>query len=217
VNDSKMEAAMGRRPQAGVAERDIYASYINEAFLTELEKIGDKIVYQFAIGAEPLPYETGSILPQRTIAQLAEIIARHPKLRFQCFLASRHGNQALCTLARELPNFSLAGYWWHNFFPDTIRQVMAERLDMLPSNKQIGFFSDAYCAEWTYGKAILVRKIMAQVLAQRIEQGQQTMAQALDFSRAILFDSPQTLLGMKPRQTERKGASKPEVEEAAVK
>ena len=90
VGDSEMEAALARRAQAGIRERDIYAAYINEAFLTELEKIGDKIVYQFALGAEPLPYETGSRLPQRTLAQLAEIIARHPRLRFQCFLASRH-------------------------------------------------------------------------------------------------------------------------------
>jgi len=216
VTDAEMEAAMHRRPHAGVRERDLYASYVNEAFLTELEKIGDKIVYQFAIGAEPLPFETGSRLPQRTLAQLGEIIARHPKLRFQCFLASRHANQTLCTLVRELPNLSLAGYWWHNFFPDAIRQVMAERFDMVPGNKQIGFFSDAYCVEWTYGKAILVRKIMAQVLAQKIEQGQFTISQAVDFSRAILFDSPQSLLGMKPRTVTGKSASKQEVAEIAA-
>jgi len=99
-----------------------------------------------------------------------EMIARHPRLRFQCFLGNRHTNQSLCTLARELPNFSLAGYWWHNFFPDIIRQIISERLDMLPLNKQVGFFSDAYCLEWTYAKALLVRKQLARVLAERIEQ-----------------------------------------------
>ena len=86
------------------------------------------------LGAEPLPFETGSRLNQRTIAQVAEMMQRHPRLQFQCFLASRHANPSLCTLARELPNFSLAGYWWHNFFPDVMRQVLSERLDMLPVN-----------------------------------------------------------------------------------
>ena len=148
VSDAEMAAALSRRAQAGPTERDIYASYINEAFLDRLGETRRRIVFQFSLGAEPLPFETGSRLSQRTIGQLAEMIARHPGLRFQCFLASRHANQSLCTLARELPNFSLAGYWWHNFFPDTIRQVMAERLDMLPVNKQVGFFSDAYCVEW---------------------------------------------------------------------
>jgi hypothetical protein len=201
VSDDEMEAAMKRRATAGVRERDIYASYVNEAFLTELEKIGDKIVYQFSIGAEPLPFETGSVLPQRTLSQLGEIVARHPKLRFQCFLASRHANQSLCTMVRELPNLSLAGYWWHNFFPDVIRQVMGERFDMVPANRQIGFFSDAYCVEWTYGKAVLIRKLMAQVLAQRVESGQFSMDDALNFSRTILYENPQTLIGMKPRES----------------
>ena len=92
------------------------------------------------------------------------MIGRHPRLQFQCFLGSRHTNQAWCTLARELPNLSLAGYWWHNFFPDAVRQVMAERLEMLPVNKQVGFFSDAYCVQWVYGETRLVEKQIARVL-----------------------------------------------------
>ena len=199
VGEAEMESALQRRTSAGPLERDIYAAYVQEHFLTALEKHADKIVFQFSLGAEPLPFETGSRLRHRTIAQLAEMMARHPRLRFQCLLASRHANQSLCTLARELPNFSLAGYWWHNFFPDVIRQVIAERLDMLPANKQIGFFSDAYCVEWTYAKAIIVRKQLAQVLAEKIIQGQYRFDDAMNIARAILFEAPQSLLGMKPR------------------
>jgi hypothetical protein len=199
VTDSQMEAALARRKSAGRAERDVYASYINEQFLTQLEHHADRIVFQFSFGAEPLPYETASRLSQYTIRQVGEMVGRHPRLRFQCFLASRHANQSLCTLARELPNLSLAGYWWHNFFPDVIRQIMGERLDMLPISKQVGFFSDAYCLEWTYAKSILVRKQLAQVLAQKIDQGQFSLDEALKIAEAILFQTPQQLLGMIPR------------------
>ena len=199
VSNPEMAAALSRRSQAGPIERDTYASYINEAFLAALENRKRKIVFQFSFAAEPLPFETGSRISQQTISQLAEMIARHPRLHFQCSVASRHANQSLCTLARELPNFSLAGYWWHNFFPDVIRQIIAERLDMLPVNKQIGFFSDAYCVEWTYGKAVLVRKQLARVLAEKVEQGQYTRDDALAIAKAILFETPQTLLGMIPR------------------
>jgi hypothetical protein len=199
VSDAEMEAALSRRSSAGPAERDIYASYINEKFLTQLEAHADGIVFQFSFGAEPLPYETGSRLRQETIRQLGEMVGRHPRLRFQCFLASRHANQSLCTLGRELPNLSLAGYWWHNFFPEVIRQIIGERLDMLPASKQVGFFSDAYCIEWTYAKAILVRRQLAQVLGQRIEQDQFTFEEALKIAKGILFHTPQKLLGMIPR------------------
>ena len=199
VTDAEMAAAIARRDCPGPSERDCYAAYVNEAFLTGLEAHAQEIVFQFSFGAEPLPFETGSRLAQRTIGQVAELIGRHPRLRFQCFLASRSANQAMCTLARELPNLSLAGYWWHNFFPDPIAQVIRERLEMLPANRQVGFFSDAYCVEWSYAKAVLVRKLLARVLADRIELGQFEPAQALEFARSILYDSPQTLLGMTPR------------------
>lgn len=110
VTPAEMTQALGQREQAGPAERSRYASYINEAFLSALEdRCADDIVFQFSLGAEALPFETGSRLSQRTIAQLAEMIGRHPRLRFQCSLASGSANQSLCTLCRELPNLSLAG------------------------------------------------------------------------------------------------------------
>jgi hypothetical protein len=197
-SDKEMADALKRRARAGPKDRDIYAAYIGEAFLAALEKQGDRILFQFSFGAEPLPFETASRLSQKTLGQLATIVSRHPGLRFQCFVSSRHANQTLCTMCRELPNFSLSGFWWHNFFPDTIRHVMTERLDMVPLNKQVGFFSDAYTVEWAYAKAIIVRKQMAQVLAEKVAQGQYSSKDAVAIAREILFETPQTLVGMMP-------------------
>ena len=196
VTDEEMVAALGRRDRAGPSERDCYASYVNEAFLTALE--APRPVRSSSSSAS-VPSRSRSKrpagCPSARSARSPSMIGRHPRLRFQCFLASRSANQAMCTLARELPNLSLAGYWWHNFFPDTIAQVIRERLEMLPANKQIGFFSDAYCAEWSYAKAVLVRKILARVLAERIELGQLDRTMALEFARSILYDSPQIAVG----------------------
>lgn len=197
VSREDMAEALARREVAGPEERDIYASYVNELLLSGLEKQGE-IVFQFSFAAEPLPFETASRVSQRTIAHVGEMAARHPKLHFQCYLSSRHANQSLCTLCRELPNFSLAGYWWHNFFPGTMRQVIEERLDMLPLNRQIGFFSDAYCVEWSYAKVELVLRQLAAVLAEKIGSGQYSHRTALEIARHVLYESPQTLNHMKP-------------------
>jgi hypothetical protein len=178
----------------------VYSSYIFEKFLTVLENAPRKIVFQFSFAAEPLPFETGSRVRQDTLGQVAQIIARHPKLQFQSFVSSLHANQTLCTFCRELPNLSLAGYWWHNFFPPFIQRVIAERLDMVAINKQVGFFSDAYTSEWAYAKVIIVRKMMARVLAEKIASGQYTKESALDIAREILYVTPQTLLGMVPKK-----------------
>lgn len=198
VTEAQMIEALKKRDSAGPRERDTYAAFINEAFLTALVKYADKLVFQFSYAAEPLPFETASRVTQESIAQVAAMITRHPKIRFQCFVSSRHANQSLCTMCRELPNLSLAGYWWHNFFPGTIRDVMEERMDMVPVNKQVGFFSDAYCVEWAYGKSILVRKQLARVLAEKIDAGQYTKEYALEYARQTMFETPQKLLGMTP-------------------
>lgn len=199
VSDAQMQAALDRRASAGPEERDIYASYVNEVFLSLLEeRLSDRIVFQFSFGAEPLPFETSSRLSQRTIAQLADMISRHPRLRFQCFTASRHSNQSLCTLCRELPNLSLAGFWWHNFFPSAIRQIAEERLEMLPVNKQVGFFSDAYVIEWAYAKAVMVKRLLARVLADKVEQGMYDQEMAVGIAQSVLFETPQSLLGIRP-------------------
>jgi hypothetical protein len=199
-DDAAMADALARRGSAGSRERDLYAAYIHEAFLTELErKHGNRVVFQFSFGAEPLPYETSSRLSQRTIAQLAEMIGRHPGLHFQCSLSSAHANQAMCTLCRELPNLSLSGYWWHNFFPSIMARVMDERLDMLPVNKQVGFFSDAYCAEWTYAKSKMVRRVLAGVLAHKVALGMYDLEEAVRIAAALFVDTPSTLLGMQPK------------------
>ena len=198
VTEAQMAAALARRDHATPDDRDVYAGYILEAFLTALEPHADRIVYQFSIGAEPLPYETGSKLRQETIFEVAALAARHPRLRFQVFLASEHANQSFCTLVRELPNISLAGFWWHNLFPGIIRKVMADRLDMVAANRQVGFFSDAYCLEWTYAKAVIIRRQLAEVLAQKVSQGQYDVDEALAIARQILYESPQSLNGMRP-------------------
>jgi glucuronate isomerase len=201
VDERTMAAALRRRARAGTAERDIYASYITEGFLARLERGRPGLVFQFSLGAEPLPHETAARLDQQAVARLAGMVARHPGISFQCFLAAGHANQALCTLARELPNLSLAGYWWHTFFPSFIERMMSERLDMLSTAKQVGFFSDAYTMEWSCAKAAIVRSCLSRVLAARVASGQYTRTEALRIAREILFETPRQLLGMEPAVT----------------
>ena len=198
VEASTMAAAIRRRPRAGRVERDIYASYIMEEFFKRLEARAPRVMFQFSLGAEPLPAETASRLSQSTLASLAEMVARHPGIRFQCYLSSAHANQTLCTLARELPNFSLAGYWWHNFFPSFMERVMRERLDMLAASRQVGFFSDAYTMEWSYAKARIVKCMLARVLAEKVAHGQYDRPAALAIAREILYEAPQRLMGITP-------------------
>lgn len=197
---AEFEQALARRGEAGPAERSAYASYINELVLAELAGRRPDVVYQFSFGAEPLPFETGARMRQETLGQLAAMMHRHPGVRFQVTNATPHVNHGLASIAREVPNFSLAGYWWHSFYPDVIRRQIGERLDMLPTTSQCAFFSDAYVVEWQYAKARLVRQALGDALAERVERGQYTHDDALAVARAVMFDSAEQTLGMRPAE-----------------
>lgn len=201
VSRREMEQALNKRSTAGAMEEEVYANYLQQMFLEYLDGCGKRIILQFSVGAEPLPFETGSRMENGTLFELAGIMRRYPNIHFQVFLSSEAQNQGLCTVIRELQNVSAAGYWWHNFFPTIMRNVMSQRLDMLPLNKQIGFFSDAYCLDWTYAKSMLVRKQMAAVLNDKIGIGQYTEEQAENIAREILFVTPQRILGFTPNET----------------
>ena len=195
VSDAEFEDALSLRATAGPLEQDVYSSYLNELLLSELERRRADVVFVFSTGAEELPFATGGRLSQSTVGQVGKMIERHPGLRFECMLATPHTNHAFCGLARQLPNLTMVGYWWHGFYPEAIRQMMAERLDMLPVNRQIGFFSDAYTIEWVYGKAVLVRRQMAQLLAARISEGWYNLDEAVEIANEILYETPKGHVG----------------------
>ena len=58
---------------------------------------------------------------------------------------------------------------------------------MLPTNKQGGFFTDAYCMDWAYAKAKLIKQMYAEVLAVKIEEGQYDYDTALQVAKQILY------------------------------
>ena len=193
VTKAEMAKALNNRENAGEWERDVYANYVLEAFLSRFERDHSDMTLQFSMAAEPLPYETISMMHTHTPFQLAEIIAAHPRLRFNFHVSNMAVNQSFCTMARELPNLSLNGYWWHNFFPPFIERVLGERLDMVSIRKQVGHFSDAYTMEWSWAKSKVIRQITAKVLAERVDAGRYTKQDALYIAQELLSGSAEKI------------------------
>ncbi len=128
------------------------------------------------------------------------MIGRHPKLRFQCFLASRHANQSMCTLVRELPNLSLAGLLVAQLLSRHDRPGHA-RAARNGAGQQAGrVLFRCLLRRMVVCQGVHGAKILARVLAERIELGQFDIQDALEFARATFYESPQSLLGIVPRR-----------------
>jgi len=197
TTEKEMETALKNRANAGETERDIYANYVFNRFLEMYRERKVGKVLQFSLGAEPLPYETGAKMKTETVFELAQLFSRNPDINFNIHNASEHQNQAFCTLARELPNVSFTGFWWHNFFPGQIRKIFRQRLDMVALNKWVGFISDAYCLDWTYAKTVMLRGQMTEVLKEKVLQGQYNIDTVKYIAEQILYETPKNLFGIK--------------------
>ena len=119
--------------------------------------------------------------------------------RFDLMMASDVLTHETAVLARQFPNVYVSGYWWHNFFPATIEQIIGLRVQMAPMTKVGGFLCDAYYAEWTYGKLQVVKKAMAAALAALVEAGYYDEDELPPILHQILHDTPRDLYDLGPR------------------
>jgi hypothetical protein len=127
---------------------------------------------------------------------LGRLATLYEDFHFNVSSASDAFTQDLGILAKHLPNISVAGYWWHMFYPFYIKKSLETRLDMVPANKIIGFFSDAYHCEWCYPKLKLVKQIVADILTERVERGWYTLDMCSDIITKIFYENPKKIYGV---------------------
>lgn len=165
--------------------------------LLEGMRTGPLRTVQVISGAEVLP-------PHRSITHwapefpgsLARLASDFDDFQFSCSSASDLYTQDLGVLAKHIPNISVAGYWWHLLYPSYIRKSIETRLDVVPANKIIAFFSDAYHAEWCYPKLKLVKRIFGEVLLDRVARDLSTEETALSLVRQTFYENPRRIYGI---------------------
>jgi hypothetical protein len=193
-------AAVVARARAGhrldQEEQSVFTCYGLRNLLKGLGA-GPMRTVQVIVGAEVLP-------PHRSVTNwapelpgtLARMAGEFEDLHFNCSTAAEAHGQDLAVLAKHIPNVSVGGYWWHTLYPSYIRASIETRLDMVPANKIVAFFSDAYHAEWCYPKLKLVKRILAETVLERVKEGTYTQEVALSLARQVLYENPKRIYGV---------------------
>ncbi len=151
-------------------------------------------VIQLIVGAEVLPpHRSITAWSERFPGALARIANEYADFAFDVSSATDLHTQDLGILAKHMPNISVAGYWWHTFYPFYIRKSLEARLDMVPMNKITGFLSDAYHLEWCYPKIKMVKQILEDVLVERIAKGWYSLDLAVDVIGKLLHDNTKAI------------------------
>lgn len=101
-----------------------------------------------------------------SLIQYRELFNAFPAVKFPVSVLASVTNQELVSYAWIFPNVIPNGHWWYSNTPTFIRRDAAARLEAVPRNKLIGYYSDAYKLEFIAPKFDMYRQVLAEILAE---------------------------------------------------
>jgi hypothetical protein len=155
-------------------------------------------VFQICYGVQFLPPRVAAARPVGRAApefasSMGHLFGEFQDIHFNILNGYEPDEPVWCAMTQGYANVSLAGFWWQTFYPSVMHQAVHRRLDMVPRARLMAFFSDGYCVDWVYGRLRTVQRVLANVMAERIERGFMTREEALAAARDMLFETPRRL------------------------
>jgi glucuronate isomerase len=131
------------------------------------------------------------------------LLNTYPDVRFPTAVLSDTTGLELTAAAWIRHNVYPSGHWWYSNQPTEIAREIRRRLDTVPSNKPIGYFSDAYYLEFILPKFRMYKFELALALAERMERSlihpnmePFTLDNALETAENLLIGNPMDILGI---------------------
>lgn len=119
---------------------------------------------------------------------LVDMLEQNPKTKFVLFHGGFPWVGESGAIAARLPNVYLDSVWLPTLSEAMARRAFHEWLDVMPSNR-ILWGADCNHAEGIYGATEMTRRVVAEVLAERVDRGDLQMADAEHIGRQILRDN----------------------------
>ncbi len=159
-----------------------------------------KLPFDLMIGVNRAVYPSGVYQGQDlydsrvSLIQYRDLLNAFPEVTFPISVLASVTNQELVSYAWIFPNVVTNGHWWYSNTPSFITRDLHARLEAIPRNKQIGYYSDMYKLEFAKPKFKMFKRCLARVLASHfvIDNGW-SEERALDLGKQILRGNVETI------------------------
>ncbi|HPX39904.1 MAG TPA: amidohydrolase family protein, partial [Candidatus Hydrogenedentes bacterium] len=131
----------------------------------------------------------GNYLANSNPTLLTNVIMEFSDARFDLFHAGYPFTGELAAMAKYFPNVSADLCWVQAISPHVFKRTLHEWLDTIPANKIFAGGGDSNYVEGAHGHCTLARRLVAEVLAERVEQGAMDRAGALWYAGRILREN----------------------------
>lgn len=130
-----------------------------------------KLPFDLMIGVNRAVYPSGVFQGQDlydsrvSLIQYSALFNAFPTVMFPISVLASVTNQELVSYAWIFPNVICHGHWWYSNTPSFITRDLHARLEAVPRNKVIGYYSDMYKLEFALPKFAMYKRCLADVLA----------------------------------------------------
>ncbi len=100
-----------------------------------------------------------------SLIQYRELFNAFPQVTFPISVLASVTNQELVSYAWIFPNVVCNGHWWYSNTPSFISRDLLARMEAVPRNKIVGYYSDMYKLEFAQPKFAMFKRCLAGVLA----------------------------------------------------
>ncbi len=137
----------------------------------------------------------GNFIENSKPTHLTNLFFLYPKVKFDLFHISYPYQGELSVLAKIFANVHVDFCWAHIISGSLSRRALHEMLETVPVNKIFGYGGDYRFPELSYAHAKMARRNIAQVMAEKVEEGFCSEAEALEIAQMILHDNPDRMFG----------------------
>ena len=199
-------AELDRNFQATFLEADSPSAGLGQNFIfwTITEFCAEyKLPFDLMIGVNRRVYPAGvfqgqDLFDQRvSLIQYQQLFNAFPHVTFPVSVLAQASNQELVSYSWIFPNVVTNAHWWYSNIPAYIELDTKARLQAVPRNKQIGYYSDMYKLEFAWPKFSMYRQCLARVLAQDFVVARRwSEDDALTLGRQVLRGNVESIFGV---------------------
>ncbi|MEI8381091.1 MAG: glucuronate isomerase [Planctomycetota bacterium] len=204
VSVNEVDPAIKRLLQGETLSADDATLVSRFVFWTLAEYCAEfRLPFDLMIGVNRRVYPEGvfqgqDLFDQRvSLIQYQALFNAFPQVKFPISVLAQISNHELVSYSWIFPNVYTNAHWWYSNIPAYIEIDTRARLQAVPQNKQIGYYSDMYKLEFAWPKFNMYRQSLARVLAQDFVIARKwSESRALALGRQVLRGNVETIFGV---------------------
>ncbi|MFC0472127.1 amidohydrolase family protein [Halalkalibacter kiskunsagensis] len=135
---------------------------------------------------EPSVSSNGNIITNSKVTDLVPLLLEYEEAIFVLLHGGYPYYNEFLSIVKNFANVYADLTWCYILSPTATKQLLSQMIEMVPQNKIIGFGGDYSQVEGTYAHAKLARKVLTEVLTEKVESGELTEQEACEFANNIL-------------------------------